>query len=123
VSAVADVEIGTGRTLGTAGRDLVRAAVSAWEHGEATGVALDGERIAYVVPLADVPASAELLGHLAAVDRAQAAARSHMPDGSLGDFPLPAELASLRALAEAVRSQQQRFEVRTIREDTQRKGT
>jgi hypothetical protein len=41
---------------------------------------------------------------LARVIGAQAEARSHMPNGKLGDFPLPAELAALRDLADVVRA-------------------
>jgi hypothetical protein len=52
---------------------------------------------------ADRASTTPLADALAEVDEAQATARSHMPDGSLGDFPLPSELAALRALAEAVR--------------------
>lgn len=41
---------------------------------------------------------------LAKTDRAQTTARSQIPGGALGDFALPAELAALRELAEAVRA-------------------
>jgi hypothetical protein len=51
-------------------------------------------------PLASIAPLADILGR---VDRAQASARSHMPDGSLGSFPLPGELTALRELAEGVR--------------------
>jgi hypothetical protein len=47
--------------------------------------------------------STPLATAVAAVDSAQAKARAHMPDGSLGDFPAPAELDALRALAVAAR--------------------
>jgi hypothetical protein len=41
---------------------------------------------------------------LARVIGAQAEARAQVPDGTLGDFPLPAELAALRDLADALRA-------------------
>ena len=48
--AAADAEIGTTRSVNAAGRELVRAAVTA-RGGTATYVTWDGERIAMVVPL------------------------------------------------------------------------
>ena len=48
--------------------------------------------------------TALLVGALAEVDSAQAAARNNMPDGSLGDFPLPRERDALRKLAEEIRA-------------------
>lgn len=54
--------------------------------------------------LASMPA-ASAADALAAVDHAQARARDHMPDSTLGGFPLPSELAALRELAETVRAE------------------
>jgi hypothetical protein len=56
-------------------------------------------------PPRDTPGPKSLADVLAEVDRAQAIARSDHPAGSLGNFPLPAELRALRDLAEAVRAE------------------
>lgn len=95
-----NIEIGTSRSLGTAGRDMVHAGVAA-RRGEATQVTWDGQVVAAVIQAGPV---SPLAAALADVDDAQARARAQL-GGALGDFPRGDELRTLRELANAVRAQ------------------
>jgi len=66
-----DIEIGTTRSLATAGRDVVRAATGTAKDGSTWHVAKDGRRVAVILPCGSegqVPSDVELdalMGHLA----------------------------------------------------------
>lgn len=115
------IETGTARTTRVIGRDACRAVRAAWHDGIVTKMAVDGAQVAAIVPLDDqgypvgLGGAGELLSQLGAVDRAQAEV-----ERSWSRSADEAELTELRALAEAVRAVQHRFEVQAIREDTGR---